>query len=230
MTAMHALIAAAVSLVGLGLVFGFSPSTAAITLHLLTASKGAARSITWMSVGLALGATLYLLLFRIVDPETLTALARTDAQRLLVRRGVDLVAGLLLLAAALVVARSARRRPPRKTRPPHRETSLRMVAIGAGEALSSISGMATMYITGRVITAATHAISLQILEYAVFLAALTGPYLLAARAWRALPRLARHITELSDRLASADLRPWVAAGLALAGIVFLGLGVFGHRA
>ncbi|MCG7310605.1 hypothetical protein [Brachybacterium sp. ACRRE] len=226
---MHALIAAAVSLVGLGLVFGFSPSTAGITLHLLTTSSRAARSITWMSAGLALGATIYLLLFRVVDPETLTALAKTDAQRLLVRRGVDLAAGVLLLLAALVLARSARRRRPRTRRPPRRETSARLVAIGTGEAMSSLSGMATMYITGRVITAATPVIALQVLEYAVFLAALTGPYLLAARAWQAFPRLARRITRLSDRLARADLRPWIAAGLAVVGLVFLALGVLGHH-
>ncbi|WP_016995975.1 hypothetical protein [Kocuria atrinae] len=61
------------SLLGLGLVMGFTPSLYAVVLHLLAHTPKAATMIRWVTVGMMLGSTLLVVVFRFVDPETLTA-------------------------------------------------------------------------------------------------------------------------------------------------------------
>ncbi|MYM19827.1 hypothetical protein GSY69_07555 [Brevibacterium sp. 5221] len=239
---MTAIVSAAISLVGLGFAMGFSPTLYALVLRLLTRSAHAARSIRWITVGLTLGALFLLLLFRVVDPETLTALLRADTHRFLVHRSVDAAAAaLLLLGGAIMLARL--RRPPRDPHLGHRALSSgpgrpdsqhrdperpgRMVLIGLAESIISVSGLATMYVTGRVIAAASHLLVVQAVLAVVFFAALAGQYLLLAWAWGAFPPLAHAMTRLYDRVTRIDTRPYVAAALLLAGCVFAVMAVFG---
>lgn len=225
-----ALASAAVSLLGLGLVMGFTPSLYAVVLHLLTHTPKAAVMIRWVTVGMTVGATLLIVVFRFVDPETLTAALKGRVEELLIRHSVDLVAGSLLLLGAVVEYRRYRSTPFTAHKPPNHhdtESPRKMLLLGFVNTVVGVSGMATMYVTGRVITGASHHITVDLILYAVFLTAFVGPYLLAAWLWNRFPRAARSIEALSAKLARKDIRPAVVVGLALAGLVFLALGVWG---
>lgn len=230
---MIALAGVAASLVGFGLLYAFSPSTYALVLHILTTSQRALRTIAWLCLGMALAALGCLLLFRVVDPETLTALAKTRAEEVLVRRGVDLAAGAVLLLAGIIAAMRARgpRPAPKPRRAVRRgEPAGHMILLGAAEALTSVSGMATMYVAGRVIASASRDLLVQALLVAVLLAAVMAQHLLVAWLWGRFPALARRVTALYDRLVAIDRRPLLAAGLLVAGAVFLVLGILPHDA
>lgn len=223
---------ACLSLLGLGLAMGTSPSTYAIVLRLLESARRPAASVRLLLLGVALGAVALLLVFRVVDPATITAPIEDRAVALLVRRGVDLLAGLVLLVAAAVELRRSRgpRRPPQPPADAHRRSPRRLVALGFADSVIGVSGMATMYVTGRVIASTSRDPLVDAGLLAVFLAAVVGPYLLLSWAWERFPGFARAMTRLLDRLAAIDLRPVLVLALAIAGIVFLALGVWGHGA
>lgn len=225
-----ALLSAGITLLGLGFVMGFSPTLYAVVFRLLTHASAPARMIRWMTAGLALGATFLVLLFRVVDPDTLTTLLEDRTKTLLVRRSVDLTAGALLLLAG--VAQAVRsRRPAKPKKAPSKdqiESPRRMLLVGLANSVIGVSGLATMYMTGRVIRAASTEILLELLLYAVFLTAVVGPYLVVAWAWSAFPRAADRVTDAAAWIARQDLRGAGAVALVLAGLLFLGLGVWGH--
>lgn len=225
-----ALGSAAISLLGLGLVMGTSPTLYAIVVRLLTTSRRPDTAIRWIALGVAIGTTVLLLAFRVVDPETLTAMITDRTEKLLVSRGVDLVAGLVLLALGLREASRLRRlrRPPKPKAPPTDLRPRRLILTGMANAMIGVSSMATMYVTGRLIASASHDLLIQLLLYAIFLVAVVGPYLLLARSWVRFPAMAHRITRVFDRLTTMDTRPLLTGGLLLAGLVFLALGVLGH--
>lgn len=227
------LLAASASLLGLGLVMGTSPTLYAIVIRLLTTSPRAFPAVRWVLLGVALGTTVLLLLFRVVDPRTLTAALRSNTEKLLVSSGIDLLAGLVFLAFG-IRALLRLRRPRREHRPSapagveHEQRPWRLVLLGGANAMIGVSGMATMYVTGRVITGASHDFAIQTLLYAVFLVMVLGPYVALTLAWQRLPAFAHLITRTLDRISTADTRPLLAAGLLVAAIAFLALGLWGH--
>lgn len=80
---------AAVSLAGLGVVAGISPTFVAETLRVLTGLARAYRAISFMLSDLTIGTTIILLLFRVVDPRTFEAVlpaARTETTPQTTRR------------------------------------------------------------------------------------------------------------------------------------------------
>jgi len=83
----------------------------------------------------------------------------------------------------------------------------------------------TMYVTGRVIAGSTPFIPLQLVGYAIFLAAVAAPYLAAGYVWRRMPQFGKRMNRAYTRLLRRDLRPLVAWGLVAAGAVFLILGI-----
>ncbi|SIM20289.1 Protein of uncharacterised function (DUF2910) [Mycobacteroides abscessus subsp. abscessus] len=204
------MVAAGASLVGLGLVMGFSPSMYAVVLHLLTTENRPARLIRWLTLGIVLGATILMFAFRAVDPDVLARLLEDRTRELLVRRGVDLAAGLVfLLLAAWQWHRSRRPLKPHRPPSPGDARPSRMVLIGLANTFIGFSGPATMYVAGRAIRGAGHHhLWVEVLLYLVFLLGVVGPYLLAAWAWGAFPRAARAV-------------------LAAAGVVFLVLAAVG---
>ncbi|MFC4244768.1 GAP family protein [Gryllotalpicola reticulitermitis] len=230
------LLSAFVSLVLLGLTFGFSPPLYGVTVHLLVRGGSPRRSIISLTLGMGLGATLLLLIFRGFDPTTLVDVLRLGVERLLVQTVVDLVAGLLLVIAGLVMLNVVRRRPRRRRRPA-RETARNehprsMITVGFLNTAIGFVPPVTMYVTGRVIAGSTPYIELQLVGYAVFLAAVAGPYLAAGYVWRRLPRFGARMNRAYARLLRRDLRPFVAWALVAGGAVFLILGVvtgFLHR-
>lgn len=230
------LLAAAASLLGLGLVMGTSPTLYAIVIRLLTSSTSGSRAtaaVRWMLLGVALGSTVLLLVFRVVDPRTLTFALRDDTEKLLVSSGIDLLAGLVFLVLGFRELRRLRRpRTPHRAKasrdPAHERRPGRLVLMGAANALIGVSGMATMYVTGRVITGASHDLAIQAGLFGIFLVAVLGPYLALALAWERFPAFARLITRVLDRISATDTRPLLAAGLLAAAVAFLALGIWGH--
>lgn len=220
--------AAAVSLLGLGLTMGFSPTLYGMELHLLVHDRQAVSGIHWMVGGLFAGSTILFLLFQAVDPENLERLLRYRADSLLLRRWVDVVAGSLLIIAAAVLARrikTDRLRPsPHRT---HRTPAKPWhgFLIGMSNTVLGVSGVATMYVTGRVVAAAAAALPVRALFYAIFVVTLVGPYLLVAHLWRDFPRLAARVSHGYERIAHRDIRKPVAAALALVGLAFIGFGI-----
>ncbi|WOF21793.1 hypothetical protein N8K70_10385 [Microbacterium betulae] len=223
-------VSASLSLLGLGLVMGFSPTLYGVALHLLTRSRSPGREIRWLTAGIAAGASILFFVFRVFDPDTLAAALRGHVEELLIRRGVDLAAGSVFVLLAVVVF--SRARTPRRSTPGIREAPgghpRRMLLLGLANTVIGVSGVATMYVTGRVVTGASDDLLVRALLYGVFLVTLTGPYLAASWAWRRFPALAGRVTRGYTWLAARDLRPAFAAGSLIAGLVFLGLGVWGH--
>lgn len=229
---------AVVSLLGLGLVMGFSPTLYAYTLHSLTAGRGAARAIGGMVTGLAVASTAMAVLFQFVDPDNLARLVRHRVDALLLERGVDLLAGAVLLVAGvavLVLGREGRmhRRPARH----HKDRSddaagprfSRGFVFGLTNTLIGFSGVATMYIAGRVASGVSTDLLLRALAYVPFLVTLVGPYLLLLWVWGRFPALAKGITRVYDKVSSLDLRRPAGIALVVAGVTFLAFAVWAHR-
>lgn len=224
------ILSASLSLIGLGLVMGFSPTLYGLALHILTHSSQARREIRWLTAGIAVGASALFLIFRVVDPETLAAGLRGHVDELLVRRSVDIAAGSVLVVLALIVFLRSRtpRRPIRPVRPTPGDHPRRMFALGLANTVIGVSGAATMYVAGRLVTGASDDLFLRLTLYAVFLVALVGPYVAASWAWGRFPEISTAITRGHSRLMARDLRPVFAVGVLIAGLVFLGLGIWGH--
>jgi hypothetical protein len=224
-------IASTLGLFGLGLVMGFSPTLYGVTLHVLTRTPSPPhpiRSVGWMATGLATASTVLLLLFRFVDPETLIAVWRGRVEALLVTRAVDLGSGVLLVLAGVVVwlLRTRPRRPHRAH--VHDAGPREMFIIGFANTVIGVSGIATMYVAGRLVTAASPDWFVRVIAYLVFLVGVVGPYLGVANGWERLPGLAHTITRGVDRLGRVDLRPALAVALVGVGVVFVVLGLVGR--
>ncbi len=227
---MGAVLAGVVSVVGLGLVMGFSPTIYALVLRILTRRPHPSRPVHRLTLGMVLGTTLLLIVFRSVDPQTITALVEDRTKELLVRRGVDLTAGILLLVLAGVEFHRWRTRArPQRRRPRRSETdsARHMTTLGFVNTVVGVSGPATMYIAGRLITGLSHHLAVQAAYYALFLAAVVGPYWLLTWVWERVPSLAGHVERLTRWVAAQDPRPVLAWGLTAAGVMFLVLGVTG---
>lgn len=221
------LLGALVSLVLLGLTYGFSPPLYGVTLHLLARGGSPRRPIIFLTIGMALSATVLLLAFRTFDPTTLAQALSGQVARLLVQAVVDFIAGIVLIIGGLVFAWFARR--PRRPRPAadahvREQHSQAMIGVGFANTAIGVWPPVTMYVTGRVIAGATPHLTIQFVGYVVFIAAVVGPYLAAGYVWRRMPRVAARVNRFYARMLKRDLRPLVAWGLIIAGGVFLVLG------
>ncbi|GAA4154536.1 hypothetical protein GCM10022286_02260 [Gryllotalpicola daejeonensis] len=221
------ILGALVSLVLLGLTFGFSPPLYGVTLHLLARGGSPRRSIIFLTLGMALSATVLLLAFRTFDPTTIAHQLQGQVARLLVQSVVDFVAGALLIIGGLVWGWYARR-PPRVPATPrvHTRDDHPQAMIGVGFANTAIGFVppVTMYVTGRVIAGATEHLTLQLAGYAWFLFFVVAPYLAAGYVWRRMPRLSVRMRLAYSRVMARDLRPLVTWALIIGGFVFIALG------
>ena len=156
------LVGAAISLIGLGLVMGISPTTIAVSFRVLTDVPRAKRAMGFMLLGLILGATVILLALQVIDPHTLETLVSRDIEKVLVRHSVDLAAGALFLTAGIIMAVRLRR-PPKPKRPHRKPTGKAgaMVLIGISNTVISFSDFATMYIVARIVRAVSEDIAVR---------------------------------------------------------------------
>lgn len=222
---------AAISLIGLGLSMGFSPTLYGVSIHLLTREPQPTIAIRWMVGGLVAGSTVLLLLFQFVDPEYLEDLLRHSVDHLLLKRGIDLVAGVLLIIVAAVLALRIRedRIGPRDrtvkegvaggTKPGRHR---RIFLIGLPNTVIGVSGFATMYLTARVVSAASEHLLIRLAFYALFVAALAAPYLVVAQLWMRFPRFADRVTSGYQRIARRDFRIPAAVAMSVIGLAFIG--------
>ena len=222
--------AAVAGLLGLGLVMGFSPTLYGVSLHVLAGTRTPRRSMAALTAGLAIGATVLLLVFRAVDPYTWIDRLRGQVEAFLIHRTVDLAAAAaFVLTGAIVLSRT--RSPTRPTRAvvgARRENAWALVGVGFANTVIGVSGVATMYVTGRVLTGLTTNVGWQAVAYLPFLVTLTGPYLVVAWAWPRMPAAATRIRRAYAWVTGRDLRPLLGCALLAAGVVFAVLGVRAH--
>ncbi|MDO5645957.1 MAG: hypothetical protein Q4G21_09785 [Dermabacter sp.] len=239
-------VSAALSLAVMALVTGLSPTLYAMTVRTLIAQpRTGARLIAIMCVGLMLGASLLGIVVRFFDPDTLIALFKLDAHRLLVRRSVDLVAGTLFAVSGLVLWRRVRLGiPSRRSR--RRAASgagaegqhgdhaasghgsgREMLVFGFGNALVGLSNIAAMYAVGRLLSHASHNLLVQGALYVVFLVVLVAPFMTLAWMLTRFSELRAVGTRAARWLEARDERAIIAGILVVAGLVFLLLGLFG---
>lgn len=104
-----------------------------------------------------------------------------------------------------------------------------MFLAGLVNAVIGVSGIATMYVTGRVISGISHDLVVRLSAYGVFLITLVGPYLTIAWAWRTFPAFADRVTRAYAWIVRQDLRRLLAIGLLAGGLAFIASGVWSHR-
>lgn len=201
---------------------GFSPTLYGFSLHALAA--GRAGAVRWMSMGLLAASTLLVVIFQFVDPENLMKVLKGRIDALLLTRWVDLGAAVLLGVCGtvlLVVNRNDRTRPPKEHRStPEAHQGRRAFGFGFANTLIGFSGVATMYVVGRVASGVSPHLWLRVLAYLVFVVTLVGPYLLAAWAWGRYPRFAEKATGGYERLLHRDLRTPIAILILVVALAF----------
>ena len=221
-------LSAIVSLVLLGLTYGFSPPLYGVTLHLLARGGSPRPSIIFLTFGMALSATVLLLAFRTFDPSTLVDELRGRFEHLLVQSVVDFTAGGILIVAGLVFAWFARHPRPRRARPREQvrdEHPQSMIGVGFANTAIGFVPPITMYVTGRVIAGVTSHLTLQVAGFAWFLFFVVAPYLAAGWVWRRMPRVGTRINRAYARLLKRDLRPLIVWATLIAGFAFVALGL-----
>ncbi len=95
--------ASLLTLCGFGLAMGLNPALYASTGDLLARNIDVGRRLGWMLLGLALGATVLLLVFRSFDPTTLVTTLRGSLDTALLNRTLDLIVGTIFLVSATAV-------------------------------------------------------------------------------------------------------------------------------
>lgn len=221
------------SLVGFALAMGVNPALYGATADMLARGKGVVTRLTWMLVGLAVGATILLAVLQVFNPTSALTALRDHATHAVLNRWVDLIAGamFLLFAVGVVWWRLTRPLPPPKPAKPPKEGSaaLSYFGIGIGSAVIGFTTWPLMYLVGRVVSAVSEDLILRGAAYVVFLVALGSPFILLAWVWSRFPRATAKITGFYTRALHSDYRWVLAALLAVAGLVFLALAAFWHR-
>lgn len=219
------LAAVCVSLLGLGLVAGTSPTFYALVLRLLGREDRGRRSLTFLLAGYAVGTTLLALALQVVDPRTIETVLRGRVERAAIDRGVDVAAGVILLLVGVYALRRSTRGRVRSPKVATVPRPGRLFVVGLLDAAVSISSLAPVYVAARTVRGASEDDLVRLAVFGVFLAAVLGPYLLLAWAWGRFPAVASILQRLFARLSALD--PYRLAGVVLvvAGVAFLVLGV-----
>lgn len=220
------------TLCGFGLAMGLNPALYAATGDVLARNVDVSRRLAWMLLGLAVGATTLLLVFRSFDPTTLVTTFRGRLDAVLLNRTIDLVVGIIFLVSAAVVLVWRARIPefPEKAKAPSkpRASGTAYFLLGLG-ACVGFTTFPIMYLTGRRIHGLTPDDLLRIAAYAVFLVALAAPFLALAWIWTKIPSVTARVVGFFSKAATWDYRRTLAILLAVAGILFLWLAFFAPR-
>ena len=220
------------TLVGFGLTMGLNPALYGATADMLARNMHVAARMSWMVAGLATGATALFALLQTFDPTNLVIAIRGDVDTALLSRVVDFVVGAIFLAIAALIAWWVFRVPTRPIRPARRAQNAPAITyfpLGLSCAVIGFTTLPIMYMTGRVTAGLTSHLGLRLAAYAVFLVALVGPFLVLAWIWSRFPTISRHVTEFYARITHGDYRWASVALLGVAGLVFIGLGLFAER-
>lgn len=216
---------AAVSLASIGVLMGFSPLLIAMSLNVLARVRRAIRALTFLLLGLIMGATFILLVLQVFDPRSLQAVLSNDIEKLAVRSSVDLTAGTLFIIAAVIMWLQMKRPPrPKKPLKEPQGKPWEMTLIGFSDTVLAFSGFATMYVVARILRSVSDHDAVRVLAYAIFVAAMVAPYVLLAWAWKRFPTVSSAIVRFFSRIATVDYRPWATGLTLLIGVIFIGLG------
>ncbi|PPG35390.1 hypothetical protein C5E10_04025 [Pseudoclavibacter sp. RFBG4] len=224
--------ASLLTLCGFGLAMGLNPALYAATGDLLARNIDVGKRLGWMLLGLALGATVLLLVFRSFDPTTLVTTLRGSLDTALLNRTLDLIVGTIFLVSATAVliwrarARDFPRKPKTGSKPRASAAGYFLLGLGACVGFTTLP---IMYLTGRLLHGLTADDPLRVVAYAVFLLALAAPFLTLAWVWTKIPSLAARVVGFYSRAADWDYRRTLAILLVLAGLLFLWLGIFAPR-
>lgn len=217
------LAAVCVSLIGLGLVAGTSPTFYALVLRVLSREDQGRRPLGLLLAGYAVGTTLLALVLQVVDPRTIETVLRGRVERATIDRGVDVAAGVILLLLGIYALRRSTRVRERRPKVAAVPRPGRLFVVGLLDAAVSISSLAPVYVAARTVRGASEDDLVRLVVFAVFLAAVLGPYLALAWAWGRFPAVATRLQDLFGRLSTLD--PYRLAGvmLVVAGLAFLAL-------
>lgn len=220
------------SLIGFGLAMGLNPALYAATADMLARNVNTGARLSWMVGGLAVGATLLLVIFHSFDPTSLVAASKSKIDAVLVNRAVDLLTGIVFLISAGVVWRWKVRVPalpakPEKV-PKEHARSFSFFFLGFGACIG-FTTLPIMYLTGRLITTLNPDLAIRAGAYGIFLVALAAPFFTLAWLWFRVPALTHRVTGFYANAAGWDYRRALGVLLALAGLVFLALAIFAHR-
>lgn len=218
------------SLIGFALAMGVNPALYGATADMLARGGSVVKRLSWMIAGLVVGATILYIVLQTFNPTSYISALRGHLDHAIVNQWVDLVAGILFLLSAAWVAWWRLSQPALVKKPPKQPAqdtaAVGYFGIGIGSAVIGFTTWPLMYLVGRLITALSHEWALRAVAYAVFLVALVSPFILLAWVWSRFPKAAQKITDFYTRALDSDYRWVLAALLAIAGLVFLGLSFF----
>lgn len=227
--------AAILSLVGFGLAIGVNPALYGATADMLARDVEAAPRLRWMVGGLAVGATILVLIFHSFDPSRIVAASQGKLDAALVNRAVDVFTGVMFVLSAVAVVWWKMRIPtlPTKAAKESKETKQRSGSfsyffLGLGACIG-FTTLPIMYLTGRLISGISTNLLVWLLAYAVFLIALAAPFFTLAWVWSRVPKLTARITDFYASARVWDYRRLLVILLLVVGLVFLGLAIFVHR-
>lgn len=220
------------TLCGFGLATGLNPALDAATGDVLARNVDVSKRLAWMLLGLAVGATTLLLVFRSFDPTTLVTTFRGRLDAVLLNRTIDLVVGIIFLVSAAVVLvwRARVREFPKTSKKPSkpRASGAGYFLLGLG-ACVGFTTLPIMYLTGRLIHGITSDELLRLAAYGLFLVALAAPFVALAWVWTKIPSVTARVVGFYSKAAEWDYRRTLAILLAVAGILFLWLAFFAPR-
>lgn len=224
--------ATVLSLVGFGLAIGVNPALYGATADMLARDVDAGPRLRWMVGGLAVGATILVLIFHSFDPSRIVAASQGKLDAALVNRTIDLMTGALFVLAAAAVLWWKFRVPvlpaAAPKAPKQHSGSFSYFFLGLGACIG-FTTLPIMYLTGRLISGISTNFVVWALAYAVFLVALAAPFFALAWVWSRVPRLTARITDFYARARTWDYRRLLAILLGIVGLLFFALALFVHR-
>ena len=225
------LLGAGLSLLGFGLAMGLNPALYAATVDMLARAKNPGRRLTLMIAGLFTGATALFFALQGLNPDHLVKVVETDLDKAVMDRLVDAVAGGVFIGAGLVLAAWRVHEPQLKQKAPKKPKENAGIwsyfVLGLGASVIGFTTLPIMYLVGRVIAAATHALALKAALYALFLVALAAPFLLLAFAWSRFLKFTDAFSRYYARLLKFDYRTIAAVLSVLVGAALIVGGLIG---
>lgn len=224
--------AALPTLVGLGLALGMNPVLYGAVADTLARGRRVESRLTWLLAGLMSGATVLVLVLHGLNPANLVSRVQHRADAVLEDRVVDLVVGVLLMLVAIAMAVRVRVAPANgagtdpnvmpesSTVENSRPTALFM--LGATSAIVGFTTLPIAYMAGRTVDGVGPELLPRLFAYAVFLAALVGPFVLLAWIWSRFPVAAKRVTAMYDRALAWDSRLVAVWVLAVIGALLVG--------
>lgn len=233
---MHAVtswLAAMPTLIGFGLALGLNPALYGATADTLARNQNVRARLTWLLTGLAVGATVLVLVLHGLNPADLMSTVQQRGDAVVENRIVDLVVGTLMLVGAAAMALwvglvpEVPRKPARESDENSAPASLFL--LGFSSAIVGFTTLPIMYLTGRLVASLSSDLVLRLVAYAVFLAALVGPFVVLAWLWSRFPAATQKVTDLYGKVLAWDSRRVACVVMAFGGLSLLGFAVFWHR-